>query len=786
MLLLFTLCSGGGETIENQIALSPDMVINETGVGNASLLVDEQKSFGGSVSTQWDSKSIIFPVSAVIDLGAEYQISNLHFYDKSNQGKVDFSYGQPFAWKTLFTKDLSNKGWQSNPLTNIRTRYLQIKSVGPQKAFSLAEMPAEIILQGKLIGSLTTPIITTKPVLQPTMEYLIGTNAFIDDPIGILEMVNSIREYHVWADWNEQEKGKIMLNPSPQGWDFDKYYRTLKDAGIFVFPVVQQSPEWLTGSKRKANRPVAENADPLLPQSYAQHASFLFQYAARYGNGKVADKQLILASGQPRARNLNLLTHYENWNEQDKTWEGEKAYFTPYQYAAMSSADYDGHQGSMKGDFGIKNADPNAKLVMGGITDLNIDYVKALKFWSDHKRKGSFPWSAINFHHYSAEFGGKYLYDFKSGISPEQDTLKQKLEECVAYRNKYLPEVEVWLSEFGYDTNPTSKLRSPAIGSMSAEEVQACWLLRTYLVAAAAGIDRCFQFMIRDGDQGSSGDIFSSSGASYNTNINDEWIRARRPSWYYIHTMKTRLRGMRFEKEIPSGNADVLVYKFRHSFNQKLTTYVVWCKTSNDTKVANFKLKLTNEETSARLVVLEDKNNIGKESELTSQNQSVSLNVSEKPLFVIAGSGEAITQAKIAKEIKLLLNPSMIVNEGVDNATGLADEQSMIGDPATGFTATKPTKGWEPDYSKEYPLSAYFDLGKEYEVSKLFICDGTGIGKLTITTGKPGNWQIKAIDEMRGYKGWNVHLLNTRTRYIRLTREHKNVGVFEVAVYVMQ
>jgi hypothetical protein len=37
-----------------------------------------------------------------------------------------------------------------------------------------------------------------------------------------------------------------------------------------------------------------------------------------------------------------------------------RGYSTPYEFAARSSADYDGHRKALGDTFGIKNADPNA------------------------------------------------------------------------------------------------------------------------------------------------------------------------------------------------------------------------------------------------------------------------------------------------------------------------------------------------------------------------------------------------------------------------------------------
>ena len=51
-------------------------------------------------------------------------------------------------------------------------------------------------------------------------------------------------------------------------------------------------------------------------------------------------------------------------------------------------------------------------------------------------------------------------------------------------------------------------------------------------------------------------------------------------SWYYVHTLRDRLTGMRFAGEQPSGNTDVRVYRFK-SAAVAGGAYVVWRPTSD-------------------------------------------------------------------------------------------------------------------------------------------------------------------------------------------------------------
>jgi len=58
--------------------------------------------------------------------------------------------------------------------------------------------------------------------------------------------------------------------------------------------------------------------------------------------------------------------------------------------------------------------------------------------------------------------------------------------------------LEVWLTEYGWDTNPHSVLAALPYGAYSAQHVQGMWLIRGFLAGLAAGLDRMHIFMLRD------------------------------------------------------------------------------------------------------------------------------------------------------------------------------------------------------------------------------------------------------------------------------------------------
>ena len=616
------------------------MVVNETGFGEAVRLVDEQAlagdpraGHGGKPTSPWfpEWTAWHYPARAYLDLGRAYRVSDVYLYDGEGAGLVTISAGRPFRWTPLLTDDLSHFNvWNAHPVS-VTTRYLEITL-----ADAGTKVP-EIIVYGVPVGPAeAVPIPVVRPL--PTMDQLIGVNAFVDDPLDKMTVGGFVREYHNW-DWDEGD-GKTYLgyphnenkwNPSygaGGGWDFDAYYARLKAAGVMVCPAIQGGAAWLRtpGQGKAGDKPVPAGQSAAAPASYAAHADHLFQYAARYGSVRVADARLKLAADQPRRSGLGLLRYYENWNEEDAWWAGRDTYFQPAEFAAMCSADYDGDQGRMGRGFGVKNADAQAKLVMGGLAGLNLDFVRTMKAWADVYRGGSFPCDVLNFHHYSNS-GGEQSKG-QVGISPEADGLQGKAAALVDYCRRALPGKEVWVTEFGYDTNPRSPQRAPAIGGYSAEEVQGQWLVRSYLALAAANVDRAAMFMLRDVDADDATQ-FSSSGL-----VTGKGKWEPKASWYYIHTLRDRLAGMRFAGEQPSGETGVKVYRFKSAAGAGGAD-VVWRTTSDGSTSAHFMLAVGTKTGATSLVTLVKGEASGAASPLPLTAGRATVAVSERPVIVL-------------------------------------------------------------------------------------------------------------------------------------------------------
>ncbi len=776
-----------------RIALNSNMILNQSALGNATFLIDEQTEVGeptigdsANPQTFWTAgvNPWYYPVSAFIDLGAAYELSELYLYDdfeESIPAPISIEVGEPFNWTPLLTDSLKGENvWSDYDLTTdsvVTTRYIRVVLHDPQTRMS------ELVLYGSATEEIEEEELTETPRSLPTVDALMGLNAFIDDPLGRMQATGVVREYHQWR-WDEGNldtayvgypNNENAFNPTyvTSNWNFDRFYENIQSLGMLNTPSMTGTAHWLNPPFNEVlARPHHVGDDSEDPFSYTQHADHLYQYVARYGSNAISSSELKLRADQPVESGLNTIQYFENWNEPDAFWKDENVYFTPFDYAAMSSADYDGHQGAMGSTVGVKNADPTAKMAMAGITNLNLDYVKSIKLWADQYRGGSVPFDVINLHHYSNDAGLQHA-GATTGISPEEDRLKEKLEEFVTYRNYYMPGKEIWLSEFGYDTNPTSAQRAPQIASYSNEEVQGQWLIRSYLAIAAAGIDKAQMFMLRDVNA-TDNTIFQSSGLTESPS--NDW--AAKLSWYYVYTMKNCLMGMTFDSEVASGNEDVRIYKFTHSDGD--AAYAVWCPTVDGTMVEGYDLSLGSGENQAVLVEMSEGDRDGIETTLSINSGSVSLDVSERPVFVLVNDGTASIPKRYELDEQIPLTANMVTIEtGVGFADRLVDEQAEIGNPDLGST-TAPTTIWISNGSVS---SAYIDLGAEYDLTKIYLYDAVNTGDCTVAIGTPGNWTPLFTDDLR-YNGiWNAHVVNVNSRYVRITMETATSFVGEVAIY---
>ncbi len=781
----------GGEP--RRLFLTREMLLNESAQGEAFSLIDEQvhldeKAY--SPSTVWDLDAMdwMYPGYAMLDLGTEYQLSELSLYEMGIGTEVpdsiSFFVGKPFEWEPLVAYKLKGEEkWKEFDVSGVITRYVRVCIHGPGSRIGEVSLTGVALKQPEQQRQLAKI-----PMQQPTMDQFIGVNAFVDDPLGRLEASGFVREYHNWM-WNEGNlsedyKGypnnEIAFEPAAMGWDFDRYYANLSGMGLMVAPDIKQNTLWMAEKDygRLVAKPVTKSSDPLDPFSYEAHAGFLFQYGARYGQNKHKNEVLKLAGDQGKLTGMNLVRYYENWNEHDRWWMGRGEYFTPYEFAAMCSADYDGHKGAIGSNVGLKVADPSAKMIMSGLARPEVEHLKAVKLWSDYYRGGSVPFDVINIHHYSNSSGVQHGGDKVYGISPEDDDLKGRMERFVQYRDEQMPGKELWITEFGYDTHPESPQGVPEIGSFSREEVQAQWIVRSYLELAASGIDRAAMYMLRDVDPHDPTQ-YSTSGL---TECQDSSWRPK-ASWFYVSALRNRLWGMVYDQEVEIKGQKVKAYRFTMP-NGRQSAYVLWSPTSEAVELNGVQLPLLEGEKKAGLVRMKKGDVDGQWSDLTVLDGQVMVDVGERPVIIMVTDGRPVVRNYPLEE-KVKLVRSMLSNPitGLKGAEALVDEQSVAGD-AKNNAGGLPTTIWTPGWSEaDYPATIYVDLGTVKEISKVYFMDMEGEGRVSVSAGEPDNWRKLFEDPLNGYQDWNAHVVNVKTRYLKITLHEPGSNISELVLY---
>lgn len=623
---------------QQKIALHREMFFNFSTKGDVGKWVDEQSlagdpatGNGGQPSTVfslgWEDREVYYPAMIVLDLGRLYNLSSLWLFDVNDSDSLFVYTGNPGGWQLKGSLLLNTfNSWRVVTL-NTPSRFLMFRLRSPSTRV------AEIVLYGSPAGTAPAPP-APQPMARPLMRDFMGVNGFVDDPLNKIACVGNLREYHNWG-WDEGNhdttytgfpSNQYAWNPSwvsGPGWGFyfDDFYGSLRQNNIAVMPDLQGTAPYITGfnDSLEQHKPLSPGENALAPASYAEHADYTFQFAARYGQKTVSPSLLKLRPDQQPLSGLSLIRYLENWNEPDKWWFGRGGYFRADEFAALCSADYDGHNKTLGSNAGMKNADPSIRMVMGGLASLNLEYIRCMKLWSDYNRQGGFPADVLNFHHYSEN--GSH------GISPEEDSLKQKLEAIVSYRNTWLPGKEIWLSEFGYDTHPDSPQAAVAIDTNDIYEVQAQWIMRSYLAAAAAGIDKAFVFMLRD--------VNAPNPNKYNSSgLTNEIWNGHQPkkSWYYVSAMNRQLADTRFYSIKTSGRADVNVYTFA-SATADTIVYVVWCPLSENRVISDFQLNIGSVD-DVKLVAPVFGSAEGVTTALTVVSGKVSLRVTERPVFI--------------------------------------------------------------------------------------------------------------------------------------------------------
>lgn len=462
-----------------------------------------------------------------------------------------------------------------------------------------------------------------------------------EDKYALIKNFSAVRHY---LNWNriEPEKGQYTFNPSLSGgWDYDVIYQRCKQDGILVLADLKNSPEWMyntypTNSRDNDNAPVFYGKSLSDPASYADQARTAFQFVARYGSNKNIDKSLVKVYTKKRYSDdvpnevkigMGLIKYIECGNERDRWWGPDETHQTAEEYAANMSAFYDGNMGKLGPDAGVKTADPNMQVVMGGLASADIKWVQRMIDWCKkyrgYKKDGSVNlcFDVINYHLYSNNGDVRTHKRATTGIAPEISNDGSIANDFVKLAGSLKQNPEVWVTETGYDINQESYQKAESIGKKTVLENQADWILRTSLLYIRYGIKRVFFYQLFDDHAGGTSQ-YATSGLA-------EGLK-RRPAADYI-LQATKLMGDYTYVKTISKDPLVDVYQLGNK-----TMYILTIPDETG-RSANYTLDL-GKASKANIYHLKIGADAMDRSQVNTVNGKMKINVTETPVFVEAAN----------------------------------------------------------------------------------------------------------------------------------------------------
>jgi hypothetical protein len=379
-----------------------------------------------------------------------------------------------------------------------------------------------------------------------------------------------------------------------------------------------------------------------------ERLEFIGQLVARYGSKKISTSLLETAD---KATGLNMVKYYEDDNEPDYNWKTPQ--WTAANYAKYCNAVHDGYGVQTDPDhplIGIKSVDSEAKHVMAGLAMSDTIYLSAVLKASGNR----IPFDVLNMHWYCSDHTNAY--------SPENEKYGYEVSygNFFKWKNRNLPNVPVWMTEFGWDTylapdNKHSYTYAPALQ-------QANYILRSYLVLLKMGFGKAFLFMDTDTD---SKNILQYSASGLLSDKNSKYTR--KPSFYYLAAMQNVLGQAEFIKAFDyktlSGNNEIYCIEFSNPTNSE-KVFAVWTRRTNsntdDGSKTAYQLKPGYKPAYAYSVIPADGDLDGDTLRYTFNSQTIELNLTETPQFVVISENNTSSEIIHRKqfEMKIFPNPA--------------------------------------------------------------------------------------------------------------------------------
>ncbi|HSC37680.1 MAG TPA: hypothetical protein VLD19_07415, partial [Chitinophagaceae bacterium] len=523
----------------------------------------------------------------VVDLQAHYALDELYWYDKSPESDSIWLYtGDMQHWKPALVYRSAGSpggwGWKTFRL-QAGSRYVMIRFNSKKSVLT------EMVLYGRREEEKKVDRdrreVYGRPLARPSLREFAGTNAYDFVPPYLLASFHDTRVYQ-FLKWYDAD----TVHPYPHNrlslpWGLPAFADSLQRQGNHCWMSIRGIPAWMEKKgMNERDKPVTRlGMDTEDPLSYGRHARSFWTLAALFGHTRV-DTSRIELSGSVPFSGAGLMDRFENGNEEDGWWSNY--YWNPMDYFALSSADYDGHEGRLGPGHGLKKADTASRLIMSGLVQTDTSRVRTLAFLcaqlrDDHR----FVWEGgVQYHYYSTD--SKSINQMPTrGISPEEDRLREKLARVRAFHDRLLPGVPLILGENGYDRNQTSRQRTPLLPGHNEAQSQGIMVLRSMMAVFMAGFDGYNQYMMRDAtnDPLAPGP-YASSGMLGGPQTNTVF-----PAWHYWNTAIQMLGKYRADSVI-SESEPVWVYRLRHRDYPDSLAYYLVSPTTSGVIIKNYRL----------------------------------------------------------------------------------------------------------------------------------------------------------------------------------------------------
>jgi hypothetical protein len=326
------------------------------------------------------------------------------------------------------------------------------------------------------------------------------------------------------------------------------------------------------------------------------------------------------------------LEEIEIGNEDDATWVDVKRYHRPEAK----------QQKLRQGYYGAKAAKPTVRVINGAMIRLDTTYLTGMQFLSylTYGSMDSVFYDVANFNHYSTTSGGQGGSN-TDGVSPEQDRIYDKLTAVRNWRDYWQPGKRVYWSEFGYDSL-NSNYNVPDISGVANRGItKANWVLRSWLLAAAARVDRAYQYTARDqggGDFGTTGfeQVIESPPTVFSTVPNR--------LYYWMTCLSIRIQNFKaWPTVVANGDSTgVWCLEFEHTTDTDSLFFSLHKGTHSNSTTSDYVLNIPGVQT-AVLVTPASGDKDGTTTTLTPGPGTVTIpSVTETPQFLLVTVSEAV------------------------------------------------------------------------------------------------------------------------------------------------